>query len=245
MYEIRSKGLTAELVTVISLIGLIGVTAIVIIGNEIAIVSGHATDRSPTLFVLATVLPLIATWVGGAIAYSFSSSNFALALNAANRFASTRSPADETAVADAMIDRKQFIETITLGAARSINIKKTLLGMFGPQVTRIPVVNDNGAIAYVIHEIAVHKFLTKIALDHPTDLTLGNATLHDLLTDADLSPTLKRYVVVSSSCTLSDAKRMMAAEPSCQDVFVTQTGRPGEEILGWVTDTRLAEYARV
>jgi hypothetical protein len=242
MFEIRRRGLTADFVTIISLIGLIAIAIVVIVGNEILVATNIINPTiNPTILVLAAVLPLIATWVGGAIAYSFSSSNFALALNAAGRFAPSESIADERPITDVFIERKQFVESFTLGTAKDISIQK-LLDTFRPEVARIPVFHNNGAIAYVVHELTAHKFFTKLVSKPPPGLKADDANLDDLLKDEQSLLSLTSYVVVSCSCKVSEARKMIAG--ACKDVFVTQDGRPGCKVLGWLTDTQLAERIR-
>jgi hypothetical protein len=248
MFEIRRRGFTAEFVAVISLIGLILIAMLVILGILITITSCHAKDPTlnpsvlsltvMVLMVLAIVVPLLATWIGSAVAYAYSSSNFTLALNAAGRIGAPQSATDDRPITDVMIERKQFVESITLDATQSRNdipIKK-LKEMFRPGVTRIPVLNENGAIEYIIHELPAYKFHSKPGRT--------NATLEDLVNDAELSPWLRRYEVVPSSCTVSDVRKKMAVEPYFQDVFVTPDGRTESPVMGWVTDTRLMERAK-
>jgi hypothetical protein len=49
----------------------------------------------------------------------------------------------------------------------------------------------------------------------------------------------------SADATLADAKQIMDKIPKCGDVFVTQTGKPTEPIVGWVTDNLIIENATV
>jgi ABC-type multidrug transport system fused ATPase/permease subunit len=251
MYEIRPRDFSAGFVIIfsLSLIVLVGLGAFAIVSGGLATLKDYTNTKDgmsaivaliPTIVVLAAVLPLIATWIGGVIAYSFALSNFTLALNAANRMTATRSSASEPVAADVMIDRKLFTE-ITLGAAqeaKTITIKKTL-GMFGPEVWRIPVLDDDGVLQYIVHEHAVHSFCIKITYGHSPDRTLSNTTLQNLIDDAEFSKRLRRYVFVSPSDTLSVVKEKMAAE-RCLDAFVTQSGSSRTPVLGWVTDTILA-----
>lgn len=33
--------------------------------------------------------------------------------------------------------------------------------------------------------------------------------------------------------------------PHCNDIFVTQNGKPYEPIIGWVTENKLIEHSRI
>ena len=50
---------------------------------------------------------------------------------------------------------------------------------------------------------------------------------------------------VPSTATLADAKREMERIEKCADVFVTQSGKKDEPVLGWITDNTIIENSRV
>jgi len=85
-------------------------------------------------------------------------------------------------------------------------------------------------------------------LSPPVNVT--NDTLAKLLPQASLAGKTFGDVVkgtiafVASGQTLEDAKRAMEALPLCQDVFVTQSAKAGEPIMGWISNvdiTRLSQ----
>jgi hypothetical protein len=241
MDEIRQRGIVPGILIAISLIGSVLISFIVIYFDQ-------SKDKYATILVFVSTLPLFATWIGSALAYYFSSSNFAMAVNSYTKFTSPTRGRVETPVTTAMIDKGKIIGMVTLATpqgAANINIQDDLLARLSPLVTRIPVIDAKGAILYIIHENTLHKFIAKIVTDASTDLTLNAATLQDLLNDPELGPLLTLFVIVPSSFTLVDAKNKIDKLPGCQDAFVTQTGKRTESIIGWVTDARVAEFARV
>ena len=51
----------------------------------------------------------------------------------------------------------------------------------------------------------------------------------------------KTSAFVGTQATLGEAKLAMNNTPQCYDVFVTDTGKPNEPLLGWITDIIIAE----
>jgi hypothetical protein len=77
---------------------------------------------------------------------------------------------------------------------------------------------------------------------------LGNLSLHDLETNApsDIQKVLNyAWGFVSLDSNLRDAQLIIDRVDVCQDVFVTQTGKNTEPVLGWITNSTIAENAKV
>ncbi len=96
----------------------------------------------------------------------------------------------------------------------------------------------------------IDRYLTQVATKAVSP-TSGNAidklTLKDLLDWASPEVQLFKnsFGFVSPDATLAGAKQIMDKIPKCGDVFVTQTGKATEPIIGWVTDNLIIENATV
>jgi hypothetical protein len=239
MDEIRHRGWLAEILISISLIGLIAISAAVI----------RSSEKQGIILVFTSLLPLFGTWIGLALAYYFSLSNFAMVVNAFRRFTAPSTICADIAVTTAMIEKSKIAGLITLAAtedaAARINIKDHLLALLHPPVTRIPILDSKGAIVFIVHENTLHKFMTDIAMHPRADVALPTATLQHLLEDRPLKALLETFDIVPSSATLADAKKKMDKTPHCKDVFVTPRGRRSEAIIGWVTDARVAKFGKI
>jgi hypothetical protein len=217
--------------------------SVVAIGAE----ANEKDGKYVAISVLVGVFPLIAALIGGVLAYYASLSNFAMAANAFRNFAPPAAGSSDISVTLAMTETAKIVGKITLVRHRdtaSVNLRKLLSDSFNSWVTRVPILNSKGIIEFVIHERTVSKFITKMALEPSPRLSPTMATLRDLLEDPELGHRPRAFVIVPSSFTLAEVKRRMDSEPACRDAFVTQHGRDDEPIIGWVTDTRLAEFAR-
>jgi len=265
MDENNPRGYFAEILIGFSLVGLTAVSIAVIVWG---------TEPGRLTVVFNNLLPLFGTWIGMVIAYYFSSSNFAMAGNAYKKFASPAPCFAGTPVTAAMIRKSKIAGLVKIQPGQSpsdISLQHDLLSKMTPPTTRIPVVDACDAIKYVIHENTLYKYITKTTISRPapsTPLTTpasatpstpsttpasatptppsipSTSTLQDLLDDVELGHLLNTFVVVPSSFTLADTKKKMNATPNCKDAFVTQTGNRSDPIIGWITDTKLIEFAR-
>ncbi len=97
----------------------------------------------------------------------------------------------------------------------------------------------------VFYQFLYNSFQSK---ETSTENQPKNVTLKDLLesNNEQFKKMLNRSVgFISISANLLDAKRVMDATEECFDVFVTQTGKNSEPILGLLTNNRIFQYAKV
>jgi len=130
-----------------------------------------------------------------------------------------------------------------------VYLDKNYVRMLGGVVTRIPVFDHADVPLAVVHQSLLYKFLADRSIDamkagQPFDADAY--TLADLLAAAGMKELVQDSLAyVSEAAMLSDAKDQMDRVPSCQDVFVTKSGRPGEAALGWLTDAEVRRAAKV
>jgi hypothetical protein len=237
MNEFRPKEYLTGILIVVPLISLALISIITI-----------SFDRSeakwPTILVFVANFLFYFALIYKLVAHHFQSSRFALQVNAYKSLYNRPGSLD-IPVKTAMIERAKISETVTLPPPpdRASGIKiRDLLSRLNPPVNRIPVFDPNGAAGFIIHEITLYKFIAKKIIDGEAN-QLDATTLGDLLNDDVLSQFLKRFVVVSGSATLAHTKELMDSK-LCNDAFVTESGAPTDVVIGWVTDTRVAEFTK-
>jgi hypothetical protein len=104
---------------------------------------------------------------------------------------------------------------------------------------RMPVVSAEGHPLYIVHRSMIEQFMLSHALSGAGGKSLDELTLADLLDDPKMTEIFAgTFAVVSKEATLADAKAAMRKTPNCLDVFVTDTGRRDEPVLGWLTNIR-------
>jgi hypothetical protein len=115
----------------------------------------------------------------------------------------------------------------------------------GKGLTRIPILNEKGAVKYIIHQSMLYKYISAKSIDAKEPINIGASTLEEFLKFEDMPDLVaKSLAFVSKNATLGDAKAAMEKTKNCQDVFVTENGTPDEPILGWLTNTDISKYAK-
>lgn len=87
----------------------------------------------------------------------------------------------------------------------------------------------------------------KMQLKSP-DKKLEEYTLDDLLKcdDVDLVKNVKEGAgFVGENANLLEAQNVMNSSKNCQDVFVTDNGNKDGAVIGWITNGKIAELAKV
>ena len=116
---------------------------------------------------------------------------------------------------------------------------------------RLPIFDSKNISRYIIHESTINEFVRKLSTGkYPAlkDKKLEEITLEMMVnsTDDEMKNKLtKSQVFVSKNATLFEAKEKMANNQWSQDVFVTETGNATESVIGWITNNKIAELAKV
>jgi hypothetical protein len=98
--------------------------------------------------------------------------------------------------------------------------------------TRLPIL-DGGTAKSIVHKATINEFVAGRALEAGT---VGSLTLADLLVDHAVA-LQNSYVEVPPDATIEEAMDAMAAQPGCQDVYVTENG----VVVGWMTNVMFIE----
>ena len=206
-------------------------------------------------YVFSSVLPLIGAWVGTLLAYYFSKENFEAATKSVTDLARELGGMEKLRSIPAR-EKMRPLKDITFATVRKGTEDQCkladLLSKFA-RLDRIPILDDQNCIVYLLYKHMIHQFLTSVALDPaklPSSKKITDLTLkHFLDSDPNLGKLLQQsFGFVAENATLADAKREMEAVSKttpCNDVFVTQTGKQVEPIIGWITDNKIAENLKV
>jgi len=113
-------------------------------------------------------------------------------------------------------------------------------------ITRIPILDDKGAVRCVIHQSMLYKFISDKSIQAAGEpLNIGASTLDDFLRFPGMRDLVEKSIAfVSAKATFGNAKREMEKIKNCQDVFITQGGGSDEAILGWLTNTEISKQAK-
>src|SRR5207248_1506628 len=104
---------------------------------------------------------------------------------------------------------------------------------------RIPILDENGAAVYVVHDSTIASFADSIKKD-PADPATFTETMGDLVKDAGLGKAVRAMGFVGPNAVLAEARTAMRSVDGCNDVFITTAGQKGDAVVGWLTNTDLA-----
>lgn len=201
-------------------------------------------------FVGQTLLPLWSTWIGTVFAYYFGKANFEAGTRSYQEAMKSVQSSDEIIarlrVQDVMLPIKDivYLDLETESPKLIHDILK--YPQFEPY-NRFAVMDKNKVVKYMIHRSTFYQFIYNSITGEQA--TAADAlTLADLLacTDEKIKNTLTRGIgFVSVNANLLEAKRVVDATEECQDVFITQSGKSSDAVLGLITNNRIFQYAKV
>lgn len=235
-------------------IGLIALGITVIVGAAVANANNPEGDAilQAAQLVFTAILPLIGTWVGTILAFFYTRENFKDAAQSQLDLARlTHDKLVSKPIRDQMIPKSQIVSVIanagnvnavpigTIGATFAKN------GVNGRPVSRIVFLSETGVACGVLHKSTWNA--VKVAAMEAKQILDEKATAEsvlDLPCDRDPGKTFLEYIRATMSFvrvdgTMADAKLAMQSVSGCQDAFVTQSGRPEEAVLGWLTDSEV------
>ena len=205
-------------------------------------------DPESAKYVFAAVLPLLGTWVGTLLAFYFSKDNFESATRSVREMAAELTGVEKlksVKVTEAMRSFKEItFSPLKKGEENKVQLND-LLNTF-KDLERMPLTDDQ-RMAYLVYKGMIYRFISQKAMKKED---VSKLTLKDLL-ESDSSLKLlfeKSFGFVSKAATLADAKTVMDAISrtiKCEDVFVTESGKSDEPVLGWITNKAIARYAKV
>jgi len=220
----------------------LSILIIFVLAKDVLLLAAGDFDKAQS--VLNVILPVVASWVGTVLAYYFSRENLESAARAVQSMAKQVTAFQKLQgipVKEKMVTKAQlFFKTLPATGIKLAEILDELEKL--QKGNRIPVLDQNGCPAYVIHRSAIDKFVAQQAR---AGVPIDQLTLDNLLKDPKYKSLESSFALVKEDATLADAKAAMEGIPHCQDVFVTKTGNRKEEVLGLITNVIIQENSKV
>lgn len=228
-------------------LGISGGTILII--SSVVLVGAWRSGDFPNAsrMVFNALLPLLGTWVGTVLAYYFSRKNFEAASQSVERMVTLTT---EQRLAQIFVEKEMLrppqitAHQIPAGKGPSDVLLKDLRSKLRPKITRMPVVDSNGVVLYIVHQSGLFKFLADKALSGTSAADVEKLTLQDLVDDAELKNWVTNIVYLSEQASVADAKKAMEAQSGCQDLIVTKTGSKNEPMLGWMTNVDIGRLSK-
>jgi hypothetical protein len=238
-FDARTK--LAFIITSFAVIGTSALSITIIVSGD-----KEKVDQRAQL-VLNSTLPLFGTWVGTVLAYYFARENFEAASRSTERFAqlssqSNRDDLQSMPVVTVMITKSKmfFVDDLTM------TIRNILKKLNEKGLRRLPILESGTGYpkSLVYYEDLSKYYAPTDAPDEtppqPTDAP--DKTLDDFLKDPQTSK--KTFAIIDSEATIALAKESMKKIPECRDVFVTETGKPESEVIGFLTNVDIDKFSK-
>jgi hypothetical protein len=204
----------------------------------------HLAQTTQSIF--NALLPLFGTWVGTVLAYYFSNKNFESASKSVERMVNVtlEQKLGKLAVGKEMLQPGQ-ITALQIPAGKAVKdiLLTDVRAKLGGKITRLPILDSNGAVKYIVHQSGLFKFLAEQALAGKT-AQISTLTLQDMVDDAELRQWVSNIAYVPETASVAEAKKQMELQPGCQDLIVTKTGAKDEPMLGWMTNVEIGRLSK-
>lgn len=228
----------------LSMVILIGSLLVIVAVGAIAIYS-DAEKNALTIFNM--ILPMVATWVGTILAFYFGRENFEAASKQVQNMANKMSKGQSggmlvTAIMKPFDDMVYYqIENSKTEADITIEVLQQRLAV-KDKASRIPIVDENKVIRYMIHESSIDKYLASGKAKTDTLKQFFEWWMKEYSVEFIYN---KAFVIVQEKTSLNDANEKMEQLPYCRDVFVTRGGTPQEPVIGWISNVMLLKFLEV
>jgi hypothetical protein len=222
---------------------------------SIAVLGGAAYGGSDEFaeaskLVFNALLPLFGTWVGTVAAYYFSRENFETANKSVQNLVqlTVDQRLEKLKVDDSMI-REASIIAVRIPANKddAAVALSEILGKLSRTATRIPILTDEGALKYILHQSVIYKVVAErgVALaQQGQTIDVSKLTLADVIAHDDVKAYATAIGCVPSGATVAAAKTEMERVQRAQDVIVTQSGKLDEPLLGWLTNVDIGRLSK-
>jgi CBS domain-containing protein len=212
---------------------LVSVIALVAVGYKI-VSTGKTTEDYQ--FVYSSLLPLVGTWVGVVLAFYFGKENYEAASKHYENIIEKLTPEilDDIHVYQIMIARKTMIAK-KWNDIENKTVKEVIDFLIEVDKSRLPVVDANGKIKYIIHS----SLLSMPTKDITNQIQPANPS-------EKMSDFVKRYlgvidqiVLVKEDEILENVRKTISSKPNCEDVFIEDANGI---LVGWLTNTLILRY---
>jgi hypothetical protein len=206
-------------------------------------------------YLLGTMLPVVAGWVGTVLAFYYGRENFKAgseSMAAAARVLTSKEKLAATTVVQLGKTFEEFKALVLTEEQSKAPGEVTLdkvdpaFGPVPPQdkpYERLPILLAGNVPYVVLHRSTMNSFLVDKLKKDPNQTT-GTLTLADLFTHVGYIPE-KSFVVVRESDTAAEAKQRMESVKNCSDVFVTADGTAKSAVKRWITNVDLLTASEV
>ena len=202
-------------------------------------------------YLLATILPVVAGWVGTVLAFYYGKENFEAGTKSVTTAAQALTSKEKLATTMAAtmgIARSAFnalvLDTTDVNEAKTTDLQRVKEGFKNTKepekmYERLPIFLKGDLPFMVLHRSTLNAYLVDAADKDPK-----NSTLENLFAIVKYLPN-DSFVAVPPDATAALAKTEMEKVPNCSDVFVTTDGKKTGAVTRWITNVDLLKASEV
>jgi len=210
-----------------------------------AIIKG---DGNTAMTIFNTTLPVFASWIGTVLAFYFGRENFESANQQVKQMVQRLTPEQKAQKSVESIMYTPYAMTIFKipdgQKVEEIKMSELKEKLTTYKASRLPIVDAQNRILYMIHESKINKYLMD-STELPLALTLGKF-LEDHSERGYTFQEDDTFVIVPQNISIDQAKtKLQECGSHCKDIFVTQSGSQDEPMIGWIPNVHLLEYLQV
>ena len=202
-------------------------------------------------YLLATILPVVAGWVGTVLAFYYGKENFEAGTKSVTTAAQALTSKEKLAtimVATMGMARSEFnalvLDTEDVNVAKTTDLQTVKEGFKNTKepdklYERLPIFLKGDVPFMVLHRSTMNAYLVDADDKDPKNSTLAN-----LFKKVKYLPN-DSFAVVSPDATAALAKTEMEKVSNCSDVFVTTDGKKTGAVTRWITNVDLLKASEV
>jgi len=198
-------------------------------------------------YVLGSLLPVVAAWVGTVLAFYFGRENYEAAAKSASalvRQLTSKEKLQSKTAREAMLKINEVTAyRIPAGTTESqITLQTLITDGFEKDKSkprnRLPIIDSGGRGKYVLHRSTLDGFIVAAKNEKAAPpVTEATLTLDKLIADPKYKDTMsKSFLAIAETSSLADAKDLLDKNPTCLDLLVTPDGFATSVVTGWITN---------
>jgi hypothetical protein len=220
-------------------------------GLNAAFAPSDSTDRAQFFdiakWILATVLPVVAAWVGGVMAYYFGKENFRAGAELVEKLKQTPQQKLEALKAgESGLEINDKIASYKLnGNLLDANLTE-IEGAFtkgDKTYERLPILDDKGCVQGCLHLSTLKKYKDTLNEQDKQEES-AKMKLGALIANLPWNEK-KSFNTIWPTDNLIRVQALINATPECKDIFVTEDGSASKPAKRWITDDDIIKITNV
>jgi len=197
-------------------------------------------------WILATVLPVVAAWVGGVMAYYFGKENFRAGAENAEKLVRELKQTPQQKL-EALKAGESGLEIDKAASYRlpvgvklddaNLTVLEKAFDKDGKTYERLPILDEKGCAQACLHMSTLTKYFATAKKDNANEMILG-----ELVRKLKWKPE-NSFGTVSPTDNLKRVQDIINFTNECKDIFVTADGTKAKRAERWITNDDITKIS--